>query len=137
MIYVLMSSNSFSCAKALKFFKNNSFKFTPINIIKNSIDSRVLKDILYLTDGGFEDIIATRSDFIQKSKINIDDLTVSELISLIQHEPTILKKPIILQYNKDHHPYRLMVGYNSDDIEIFLRDKDELESSSYNDSAKN
>lgn len=126
MIYVLMSSNSFSCAKALKFFKKHNFKYVSINVITNPIDLRILRDILYLTSGGFEDIIATRSDFIQQLKIDVNDLTTNELIHLIQHEPTILKKPIIIQYDKDHHPYRLMVGYNAEDIEIFLRDKNEL-----------
>lgn len=126
MIFVLMSPNSFSCAKALKFFKKNDIKIMPINIIKNPIDDKLLLDILSLTDGGFEDIIATRSDFIQQSKIDVNELTTHELIHLIQHEPTILKKPIIIQYTKaHHHPYRLMVGYNSDDIEIFLRDREE------------
>ncbi|GAA5414793.1 hypothetical protein UREOM_5040 [Ureaplasma sp. OM1] len=98
----------------------------PINLIKAPIDEKILLDILSLTDGGFEDIIATRSDFFKQSNIDLDDLTTHELIHLIQHEPTILKKPIIIQYTKNHHhPYRLMIGYNSDDIEIFLRNNDE------------
>lgn len=122
MIYVFYTPNSPSSNKALSFFKKNNFKVIHINIIKNPITTKMLTDILALSIDGFNDLIATHSKFLVENKINLNDYSCSQLIHLIQHEPTILKKPIILQY-KNNHPYRLMVGFNKDDIKIFLRDK--------------
>ena len=121
MIYIFFTPNSPSSTKAINFFKKYHFDVKLINIIKTPISSATIGDILSLTTDGFDDIIAKHSNFIQEFKINLADYTYSQLIHLIQHEPTILKKPIILQY-KNNHPYRLMIGYNKDDIRIFLRD---------------
>ncbi|MDR0825885.1 MAG: hypothetical protein LBM72_01315, partial [Mycoplasmataceae bacterium] len=44
----------------------------------------------------------------------------NEIIKLIITYPEILSRPIIIQYVNDK-PYRLLIGYNNHDIEIFLR----------------
>ena len=41
-------------------------------------------------------------------------MTVTQLIGFIRENPTVLKRPIIL------NDYELQVGYNVDDITIFL-----------------
>lgn len=120
MIVILYIPNSLSCNKALKFFNANNIIVKKINLISSSLSEKKIYDILHLTNGGFKDIINKDHKYLKLNKINVDDLKLKQLVHLLQHEPIILKKPIIIQY-KDNHPYRLLVGYNKNDIKIFLR----------------
>ena len=66
------------------------------------------------TENGFEDIISTRSKYLMENNIDIDSLKVSELEKLIMENPSILRRPIIVSDNK------LQVGYNEEDIRVFI-----------------
>ena len=46
--------------------------------------------------------------------MDFDDLTVSELIDFVMANPSVLKRPIIID---DH---RLQVGYNAEEIRTFI-----------------
>ncbi len=120
MIYVLYTSNSLSCNKALRFFAKNNINIQKINLVSHSIDEKMIYDILYLTECGFDEIINKKHIYLVENKIDISKVRVKQMVHILEHEPLILKKPIILQY-KDNHPYRLMIGFNKDDIKIFLR----------------
>src|SRR5699024_11483170 len=60
------------------------------------------------------DIISTRSKVFQKLDVNIDSLPLRDLFELIQKNPGLLRRPIILDEK------RLQVGYNEDEIRRFL-----------------
>ncbi len=122
MIVILYTKSCKSSSKTLNFFAKNLLKFSGINILKDDINEKLLKDILSLTENGFQDIISKRSEILIDKGICIDDLTTQQLIDLIVKNPIILKRPIIIQY-KANAPYRLLVGYNVDDILIFMREK--------------
>lgn len=66
------------------------------------------------SENGTSDIISTRSKVILDNKIDLDSLKVSELISFILANPSVLRRPIIVDDR------RLVVGYNEDDITVFL-----------------
>ena len=70
--------------------------------------------MLISSENGFDDIISTRSKIIKENNINIDDMTVNQLMDFIIANPTILKRPIIVS------DLELQVGYNEDDITLFL-----------------
>ena len=65
-----------------------------------------IKQILEKTENGFEDIISTRSKAFKENNLNADDMTINELLDFIVENPSVLRRPIIV----DHH--RLQVGYN-------------------------
>ncbi|KRL60054.1 spxA protein [Latilactobacillus fuchuensis DSM 14340 = JCM 11249] len=67
-----------------------------------------------MTEDGTEEIISTRSKIFQELNIKIDDLSVNELLDLVQENPGLLRRPIILDEK------RLQVGYNEDEIRRFL-----------------
>ncbi|ESS17429.1 putative arsenate reductase [Streptococcus mutans PKUSS-HG01] len=73
-----------------------------------------LLKILSYTENGTEDIISTRSKVFQKLDIDVDELSVSELINLISKNPSLLRRPIIMD-NK-----RMQIGFNEDEIRAFL-----------------
>lgn len=120
MIYILYTPNFNTSNKALKFFKKHNIDIKKINLLTCQISEHMIYDILYLSYNGFDDIVNKSHNFLINNKIDCDKLHTKELVHLIKHEPVILKQPIIIQYKK-HHPYRLNIGYNSDEIKIFLR----------------
>ena len=46
--------------------------------------------------------------------INIEDMTISELISFIKENPSVLKRPIMVDDRK------IQVGYNPEEIRVFI-----------------
>lgn len=66
------------------------------------------------SENGFEDIISTRSKVFKEKKLDPDSMSVQELVEFIIEYPSVLKRPIIINENE------LQVGYNNEDITIFL-----------------
>lgn len=115
MVVTLYSSSSCtSCRKARSWLVEHDIEFVERNIFKQPLSKEEIKGILRLTEEGTEEIISTRSKVFTDLKIKIDDLTLSALVDLIQANPAILKRPIMLDDR------RLQVGYNEDEIRLFL-----------------
>ena len=70
--------------------------------------------VLRMTENGTEEIISTRSRTFQNLKINLDDLSIDQLIDLVEKNPSLLRRPISMDDR------RLQVGYNEDEIRRFL-----------------
>jgi regulatory protein spx len=73
-----------------------------------------LKSILALTENGTDDLISTRSKIFQKLNVDVDELSISQLIDLIETYPSLLRRPIILDKK------RMQIGFNEDEIRAFL-----------------
>lgn len=121
-IVLFITASCIGCTRVRRFFREYNIQHKEINFYKTAIEEKYFNDILSLTENGVFDIISTRSKYLQNNKVNIDELTISQLITLVNEHPSILKRPIILQYDKSGIPKRLMVGYNSTDIRVFLRE---------------
>ena len=78
------------------------------------LSKQELTSILALTENGTDDIISTRSKIFQKLDVDVEDLSISALIRLIEENPSLLRRPIILD-NK-----RMQIGFNEDEIRAFL-----------------
>lgn len=75
-----------------------------------------------MTEDGTEEIISTRSKVFQKLNIDLDDLPLNELLKLVQGNPGLLRRPIMIDDK------RLQVGFNEDEIRRFLpRDVRQME----------
>ncbi len=86
------------------------------------MNSSELKAILQMTEDGTEEIISTRSKVFQKLNMDLDDLPLQELLELVQNNPGLLRRPIMIDDK------RLQVGFNEDEIRRFLpRDVRQLE----------
>jgi regulatory protein spx len=66
------------------------------------------------SENGFEDIISTRSKIFKEKNLNVEQMKTGELVDFIIGNPTILRRPIIVAENE------IQVGYNDDDITLFL-----------------
>ena len=70
--------------------------------------------ILSKTESGIESIVSSKNRYAKALNCNLDELSVSEVINIIQENPRILKSPILIDEK------RLQVGYKEDDIRAFL-----------------
>lgn len=113
MVTIYTTNSCASCKKACKFLTDNKIKFKEINMFKTPITKEDIKNMLENSENGFEDIISTRSKVIQESKIDIESMTFNELVDFIIKNPSILKRPIIIDDG------RFQVGYDDDEITAF------------------
>ena len=88
--------------------------FKEKNIFGSVLNPAELKDILAKSENGTDDIISKRSNIIKNSNIDIDSMSINELIQFIKENPSILKRPIIVDDR------RIQVGYNSEEIRTFI-----------------
>ena len=60
------------------------------------------------------DLISTRCNAYHKLKVDIDDLTVSQLVDLMVKNQDLIRRPMM--YNDE----QLQVGFSEEDIRSFL-----------------
>ena len=114
MIKIYTSPSCSSCRKAKDFFKKEEIPYQEKNIFVATLNDDELKDMLTKSENGTEDIISTRSKIIKESKKDINSMTISELIAFIRENPSILKRPIMVDDTK------VQIGYNSEEIRVFI-----------------
>lgn len=117
MIKIYMSPSCSSCRKVKAWFDNEKIPYKEINILKHEITVDELKEMLNKSLDGTDEIISTRSKIFKEENIDIDSMSVGSLCKFIKDNPSILKRPIIVDDSK------IQVGYNSDEIEIFEKAK--------------
>ncbi|AMV59873.1 Regulatory protein spx [Pediococcus damnosus] len=114
MVTLYTSPSCTSCRKARAWLKENNIPFKERNIFSEPLTMDEIKSILRMTENGTEEIISKRSKVYQKLNVNLDELPLQKLFELIQKNPGLLRRPIILDEK------RLQVGYNEDEIRRFL-----------------
>lgn len=114
MIKIYTSPSCSSCRKVKKWFMDQNIPFIEKNIFVATLNEKELTDILMKSENGTEDIISTKSKIVKENNLDIDSMTVKELIVFIKDNPSVLKRPIIVD---DH---RIQVGYNPDEIRSFI-----------------
>ena len=114
MITLFLSPSCTSCRKARAWLLNHEVPFVEHNIMTSPLSAQELQHILSLTENGTDDIISTRSKIFQKLNLDVESLFISELIKLIEENPSLLRRPIILDAK------RMQIGFNEDEIRAFL-----------------
>ena len=82
--------------------------------MSNPLTKDEIKEILSLTETGTDEIISTRSKVYEKLDIDFDELTLSELVDIIEEHPSLLRRPLIFDETK------FQVGFNEDEIHQFI-----------------
>jgi regulatory protein spx len=114
MIQIYTTPSCSSCRKAKKWFDNHKIEYREKNIFNIKLTHNDIMYMLKNTLNGFEDILSTRSKIFQNSALNLEEMSISELSEFIIKNPSVLRRPIIIEDDK------LQVGYNEDDIRIFI-----------------
>jgi len=114
MITIYTSPSCSSCKKVKKWFDEQKIPYREKNIFSSVLNANELKDILSKTENGTDDIISTRSNIFKTGKYNIEEMSVNELVQFISENPSVLKRPIIV------NDRRIQVGYNEEEIRSFI-----------------
>lgn len=114
MIKLYTSPSCLSCRKVKKYFDKYNIKYVEKNILHTRLTRDDIFNMLVNSENGFEDIVSPRSKVFKEANVDFNSMTIHELVDFIIDHPTILKRPIIVTEND------LQVGYNDDDITLFL-----------------
>jgi len=114
MITLYVSSSCTSCRKAKAWLEEHNLEFEEKNIYHEPLTKEELKEILMLTDEGTEEIISYRSEAYKNLTVDLDTLSINELLDLFIEEPSLVRRPIIMDDR------RLQIGFNDDEIRMFL-----------------
>jgi regulatory protein spx len=114
MVTLYISPSCTSCRKAKAWFDEHHIPYKERNILSEKLKLDEIKNILHFTEEGTDEIISTKSKAFQKLNINIDSLSLRELYAIIEENPGLLRRPLILDEK------RLQVGFNEEEIRSFL-----------------
>lgn len=114
MIQIYTTPSCASCRKAKKWFDQYKIPYSEKNIFSIKLSKEDIFRMLANSENGFDDIISTRSKVFKEKQLEPDSMTIQELVDFIIENPSVLKRPIIINENE------LQVGYNNEDITIFL-----------------
>ncbi len=114
MVTLFTSPSCTSCRKARAWLEEHEIPYKERNIFSEQLTEEEIKQILRMTEDGTDEIISTRSKVFQSLDQSLDQMPLKDLISLIQNNPGLLRRPIIIDDK------RLQVGYNEDEIRRFL-----------------
>ncbi len=114
MIKLYISPSCTSCRKAKAWLEEHELAFEEQNIYHEPLTKDEIKEILMLTDEGTEEIISYRSEAYKNLDVNFDELSMRELLDLFIEEPSLIRRPIIMDDR------RLQIGFNDEEIRMFL-----------------
>lgn len=114
MIRIYTAPSCASCRKVKSWLKDHNIPYVEKNIFSTLLREDELRELLERSENGTDDIISKRSKIMKEGKVDIDDMSVNELIKFIQKNPSVLKRPIIIDER------RFQVGYNAEEIRAFI-----------------
>ena len=114
MIKIYTISSCTSCKKAKAWLNAHQLPYKEQNLGKEPLTREEILAILTKTENGIESIVSSKNRYAKALDCNLDELSLSEVIDLIQENPRILKSPILIDEK------RLQVGDKEDDIRAFL-----------------
>jgi len=114
MIRIYISPSCSSCRKVKEWFTQQKIPFETKSILSGQLTKKDIKDIIKKTLDGTDEIISKRSKIIKENNIDINSMSLNELIDFIYENPSCLKRPIIVTDS------RIQVGYNSEEIRSFI-----------------
>ena len=114
MIRVYTAPGSRSGRMVVQWLKENNLSFIEKNIFSSDLHINEIREVLERCENGTDDIISKNSKIIKASKIDLNNMKMEDLITFIKNNPSILKRPIIMD---EHH---FLVGYNEEEIRTFI-----------------
>lgn len=114
MIVIYTSPGCASCRKVKKWLKDRNLDFIEKNIFSFVLNEVEIKHLLMRSENGTEDLISKRSKIIQESKVNLDEMSINEIVKFIQENPSVLRRPIIVSSKS------FLIGYDEEEIDVFI-----------------
>ncbi|WOO88504.1 Spx/MgsR family RNA polymerase-binding regulatory protein [Mollicutes bacterium LVI A0078] len=116
MLTIYTSYNCASCKKAMAWLHKHGIAHEEYNFFSRDLTQEEVRNMLKFTSTGFEDIVSERSKIYTRYKDAIVDMKTSELITFIIENPSILKRPILV----DDVTESVKVGFNEEDLNEYI-----------------
>lgn len=116
MLVVYTKGSCLSSRNVRKWLDNHHISFREVNLTTQSISKEEFVELLRFTQFGTQELLSRRSSIYRKlsKRYSFQELTLSELITVVQAYPSLLRKPIVFDGK------RLQVGYNEDEMRKFI-----------------
>ncbi|GGF08036.1 regulatory protein MgsR [Halobacillus andaensis] len=109
-----------SCRRTKSWLTTQGVKFDEQHLFRETPTVDELKQILTLTTNGIDEILAKRSKEFKELNIEVEDLTVSEFLQLVNEKPKLLRRPILTDGEK------LVIGYNEEGLKGLTTEPNEF-----------
>jgi len=103
-----------SCRKAKAWLQEHGVTYQERHLFKNPPSAEELLEMIKKTSNGLDEILSTRSQLFKNLDVDINELTVRELLEMLSEEPRLLKRPILTDGEN------LIIGYNKEAMENLL-----------------
>ncbi len=103
-----------SCRKAKAWLQENGISYEERHLFRNPPSADELMDIMKKTTSGADEILSRRSQTFKNLDVDINDMTVSELLDMLSEDPRLLKRPILTDGEN------VIIGFNSSAMKNFL-----------------
>lgn len=122
MIVLYYNTSSGSCREAIRWFRERGIFISEKRI--EYISKSDLMEALTLSNNGFQDLLKNRNITTPSLENKIQEilsLSFDEGVDCILRYPEVLKVPLIVGENK------LVLGYNSEEIRVFIPKKHRIQ----------
>ena len=103
MIKIYTISSCTSCKKAKAWLNAHQLPYKEQNLGKEPLTREEILAILTKTENGIESIVSSKNRYAKALDCNLDELSLSEVIDLIQENPRILKSPILIDEKRPNN----------------------------------
>ncbi|MEZ0180521.1 ArsC/Spx/MgsR family protein ['Camptotheca acuminata' phytoplasma] len=117
MVFIFTDNRCFLCQKAKNWLDFHHIKYQEKNLSIFKLNESYIDLILSYENVDFNSIISTRSKVFKNQKKNLFSMTIDQIKKIIVKNPNILKKPIICDKKN------VVIGYNKEDMRIFIPKK--------------
>lgn len=118
MIVMYTSAGCSSCRKAKEYMRKNNLPFIEKKLEYTRLNDKEIRYLLERSENGSDDLISNRSKIIKEGDRDIETMKLSDLVSFIRENPSILKRPIIIDNSS------LEIGYDEEEISIFKKNNE-------------
>lgn len=116
MLTVYTSYNCASCKKAMIWLNEHGISHEEYNFFSRDLTHFEVTNMLKFAHDGFEDIVSERSKIYLRYRDDIIEMKTSELIDFIIDNPSILKRPILV----DDVTETVKAGFNEEDLNEYI-----------------
>ena len=118
MIVMYTSAGCSSCRKAKEYMRKNNLPIIEKKLEYTRLNDQEIRYLLERCENGSDDLISYRSKIIKEGNRDIETMKLSDLVSFIRENPSILKRPIIIDNSS------LEIGYDEEEISIFKKNNE-------------
>ncbi|WP_025028755.1 Spx/MgsR family RNA polymerase-binding regulatory protein [Caldalkalibacillus mannanilyticus] len=115
MIKLYSFSSCTSCRKAREILMDHQIPFKEKNMSIEPLTEEEILRLLSYTTNGTTDIMSKRSQDVKDLDIDMDELSLHSWIELVNQNPGILRRPLLLT------PDQLIVGYNKEEYSGLIK----------------